>query len=603
MAIQVPRLERIPVQQEASIGRTEAKAPNVIGAMQTQSDAVEKLGGNIADHFYKQEVHAADSVSQNEVNGFERDVDEELSGPNGAKYQEGNPAEVYQKLEQNVKTKQDAIREKYKDASPLVKQAIEDKLEKAMMRFTDKKISYQGAQTERWETGITNDRVSLAKDNMVEGSIFIAKGDDASLSGIQNARNEITDAWEARGLKNGTVTKVKDADGKLISHNISVGIQRQIDKDLSESMGSTIETLSRSGKTEEAQWLIEKYGDDLKGKQKEHLLGVTQKNMTEQKGIQAAYDVKDRDPSTQYAILNKITDPEVRKHALAEAESNQRIRENQIQRQQNDNYEAMMKDVRTGKFQTVAELRKDPKFAAMADNKRLDQKHIDAIENVIENPKISNLEAESNLYDIAMSPNGFRGMSKDQFDLMAAGVKKEDRRKFETRLMADNNQSQGEKARADKKLMTTVEQQLINSGYLKKNGNEPYSKAMLKKRKEALDELTLAYDTFPMQNPSDADVVKYANKFASDKVAKVTFSPPEQQKPKFASVARKTNLPDSNYPNARPTEKQQEPMNYKVAKKKVMRDWKNSNPNKDYSAVSSKEWDQMTEKYLKENGK
>lgn len=569
MPVQLPTLDRFSPQGQTSVGREDFKPIDVSQGQAMQTHAAEKLAGTVEHYIKTEQQYTADTTANAAAVEYHQYLESALEGPNGAKRQQGDPAPVYKKFDEDARGKYQAILDKYKDASELTKQEIQAKLNNTDAKFYDRKTTAFGSQSATYETGVTNDSVKITKNDMIDATAHLDVTDPHTLVPLENKLNELYDLRIKSGLKQGTVSQ--DKDGNYI---LNPSVKMQLAKDRSEGIASSIENLIASGDVEGAKFLTDKYEKDLDRAVRPKIEEKTLKAQIEQDGIDAFDKVRNLPSATAMAKLNQIEDPKVREKAMAELDTYQRRMENSAKRSSKDSYSAVgraiMERQRSGDaFVDVNEMEKDPTIKRLLDGVK-DPKQLEALRRMVTSPKESDPDAKNEAYR-AMFNGELKGMAPEDFNLLISGLNKEDRSKIETKWRSFNTQSPSEESRMTKNMGSQLIKELQTLGYVKKNEFGKYNNKDQIKLNQANDELINALDDMP-PGLSQKDQSAWVQKFAADKVKGEVFKPPTPSAPrKFLEPANKKAEPDtSTVPGAVNT-------NDVEAKKKAMQAFNKAN--------------------------
>lgn len=525
MAVQVPELNRFQETNDPSVGRVNVKVPDFQQAVQPQQKAFSNLVESGAETFAQQIKLRAETEATSVGNEYSNYLENRLAGPEGAKRQAGDPVPVYRKLDEDEDIKAREFRDKYKDASSETKAAVEMEIQKTKARFYDRKTSAFGAQNQAYQTGVTNDRAKLLQSKMMDDTAHLDINDETTLSMLNNTMDEMYDNRVRSGLQNGTAEEIKNEQGQVTGYKLAPSMQLQIAKDRSDGLYTAINNLSAAGDVEGAKYIKEKYGQFLLPDQKVKVEEKTKKAEIENSAQVEFSKVRGLPPNQAFDKLDKIKDPEVRKKAIANLDTYKRQMDNLQTRSSKQVYQAVANQVLNRQnseapFTDVNQMLQDPVIKRQWDAIR-DPKQKEAIERMIEKPKISNVDKKRDAYE-ALSNGDFRGMSFDDFNLMVSGLNSKDASMFERQWKMFNNNTPAQELNQVKFMQSDLVKQLDKMNYVKKNDFGKYVGKMADRITQAQDDLTMALDKVgPL---SAQEQKKFVQQFATSIVSGDVFN-------------------------------------------------------------------------------
>ena len=109
MGIQLPTINRAEPQADPSVGRLISKPLDTTGAVKMQSEAVEGLVKAVGKGVVDYQMEAADTKATAASNEYTQFLYEKMNGPNGAKYQKGDPTPVMKSFDDEAAKKYQEI--------------------------------------------------------------------------------------------------------------------------------------------------------------------------------------------------------------------------------------------------------------------------------------------------------------------------------------------------------------------------------------------------------------------------------------------------------------------------------------------------------------
>lgn len=523
MAFQVPKLSRSEPTQTASVGRTNVDVPNFAAATAPQREATGNLVESGANNYVKYVNEIADTESLKASTELEHFLHDSLEGDNGVKRKKGNPYELYNQLDQSEEAKFNEIRERYADASSETKAAVERKLLESRGKFYERKTSARGLQIDAYETSIHDDAVELKKNDLMGAAAIVDVNDKSSLAQFDNVIREIYDIRVKRALKNESGKEVKQLDvngNEIVSYDLNPSVKLQIAKDTSDGIYQAIENLANSGKVKEAQFMSERYGVYLDALNKNKVAKTIERegvdyqasalvdqysNLPYDKGLKAIEAQKDK---LGYKVVEK---------ARLKLDTRRKQIENAEKTVEEDNYKSAMKAVANGKFLTADQMRSDEKIKQIWN--RIDPKHQIALEEMVEQPKTSNVTVKSKLFQ-KLQDGEFAGMSYETLATEMQGLSKRDRTMFENQHLQANTDTAGEESSKIRFMYKEVQEALFTRGYVDRNDFLKFEDGAQRKINEAKEEFFNYMQTLPKglsHTELKKEIMQYADKKAAGK--------------------------------------------------------------------------------------
>jgi len=526
MPIQIPSVERFKQpEQQPSEGRVNVNTGNPLKTAGVLGDATMHFVESIGNEYAKGQAAAADTISTQLASEYHQDLQGRLEE---IKRLKGDPTEAYKEYDEKSKSKYQSLLDNAAGYSEETRQAIRQKLDSTNAKFYERKVSTQGNQLNVYQTNVTNDAVSIHKNDMMDNTAHLDLTDKYATSALDNTISEIENLRLKQGLKDGRATAVLDEQGNVVSYKMDPSLNLQITKDISDGLSKAINNLNAAGDAEGAQYLVEKYGARLDSINKAKVVEKTKKASIESQGMQEFDKVRNMGSEAALARLEKIQDPKVREQAIKNLDTHSRMVENLTKRSSKNSYNELAKYVmekqKNNPYVDINALEKDPIYKRLSDT-ITDAKQLIAIQHMVEQPKESNPKAKGDLYQ-KMFDGGFTGMSYEDFSEQAANLSKKDRTMFESQWKKYNQTTPSEEYQNAKSMGTDLAKQLNQLGYVKKNEYGKYSNANQDKINAAYDELIEATDKLP-PGATYKERLQFVQKFAADKVKGQIFQAPE----------------------------------------------------------------------------
>lgn len=489
MAVQLPTLNRISPQGPELSGRIDTNVANSTQAQGQMTQAVSGVVNEIADYQEKVEEHAVQIAATEAAGKYEVQYRNALAS---ARKLQGDPTGIYSKIDEDSQKWQDDIIGQNENASPRLQQAIREKISLANISLRDKQATQHGLQYETYSKNVTDSAVSLKAQGVLDSIETLSKDDPKSLIPTQIQVDDIKKLRIEEGRREGLITT--DDKG---NENYSPILKMRILKDTSKSLKDAIVSLNAAGKTDEAKMMMDKFSDDILSEDKTKLLGDHKDAQLQNKALSAVSDisVKYKDPVDQMKALDKITDLNVREKAQGILHTQQTRLEQAKELAGKQTYEDLSNYVRNKNYVTVDEMRNDPFVKRMIGKDRMSQKQIDSLEEQVDAPKRSDVNARGKMYDL-MVKGDLSKMSYGEVQASATGLNVSDRNKLFARWESDTHQSEPEKKQMITYMGGRLEKELQAAGAISKEFGR-YSNSDEVKRTKALDAMMDTIESFP----------------------------------------------------------------------------------------------------------
>lgn len=522
MAVQIPRVERFAPTNTPSVGRVDAQLPDTSKAFAMQSDAIMDVSKDMINSYEKSRKAANDTKTDELVNRFNVETNNMLTGPNGARSQKGDPVPVYGKLDENVDELYKRLVDDNQNLDNDAKALLVNKLGNARASFNIKKDTSYGSQYENYETNVTNDSVSLLKNELTEATGYINPKEPDSLIPFNNILNQIKSKRVESGIRTGRI-QVDEKTGKPI---LDVGTGLQISKDLSDGIYEAIASLNAQNNPEAAEKVREMYKQYIDPVNMKKAFEGTEKAMIEKKSEDLYLRAIQMGPEKAIATIQKEKDPEVQAKAMQFLDDQQRREENIRQRSSTKNYNQAVKLVQermngTNPFVSVAEMERDPKVKMLLPGVTTAEQR-KALYAMINAPKKSNEGVKSDAYDKYFKGD-FKGMPYEDLLQIKADLSKEDASYFERKWVDANSTETKEtsgKARAKANFMQDMIKRRMNElGIVELNRYGKYDGDQIQTMNQYIGQFMQEFDTIPDESMSSvSEQQKWVNDFVAKKM-------------------------------------------------------------------------------------
>lgn len=517
--VQVPEIKRDAPVDTPSVGRMDVNVPDAEKAIAPQAAATDKLGNETGKYIQREEDFAVNSAKNQAAYDYHGFLDGELKK---AQQDGSDPDEAYDKYYNNVMDYRENFFSdgKYANMPDRYKDAINLKLDDVDNKFQAKQITTESAQRMNYDTNLTNGTVGISKDGMMSDSELIQKGHQDTLVPIQKRIDDITDARYKNGEKYGTVTR--DENG---GYNPNPSVDLQTRKDISDSLTSTVQNLYAAHKTDEAQMVIDRFGDQILDKKK--LMVGGEKAVITKNAYGISQQVQDLPPDQMYDKIQSLTDdPQTQEKALALANSHAKQMDFQKTRQNNLNFndsQSYLSEVMKGAkpYQSTADVDNDPFLAARWD--KMSSKQQEALYSMVVAPKISNQGTKTKMFDMVKDGSLFDLSPADRVQA-EAGLSSVDRKMFDSIAMKGEGPDAAINRSRMKSMTPLMTQALESTGYITRNRNTGRFEGDDETNKN--NALAQMLQTEMPHNMSPKDQETWIKKFAADKAIGKAFTAP-----------------------------------------------------------------------------
>lgn len=523
MPVQVPQIKRLAPAAPESAGRLDVSVPGSL-MENDRGNQILKAGSDIVSAYQKAELEGAELTATDVATQYKSQRKVKLSE---LEQLDGDPTKAYADFDAESEKWQKDFEDKYKDAPEVTRRLIKQKISEAHALSMGERVVQEGVQRKKYDGKVTDAAVESAKASVMAASFTFDPKDRDSELRFEAAVNSIRTPMIENGGRYGGAEIERDTKGKIVSvKDINPVLQQEIKKKVSEGVKSAIENLNNLGQTEKAQYLLNKYKDELTPEATNLLLKGSKEAVVEQEAYKALAQIPTRDPKAAAAWIDKnIKNPEVAEKArqkLATKTAQDAAFQNQSQQKAYDfaiEY-AQKYQAKHGEFRTKDQLFSDPEIKALLPRMGDMQAKF---ERVMLKPSESDVSVKAKMYDLKNSPT-FAQMSYEQLTVEAAGLDKKDFAFFEREWREARDPKYTEQKSKFNSMSSDLKQKMINAGLLKKNVFGKLASLRDEERyTETQDELAVALQTW---NPgaSIADQRRFVDEFVAQKLKGEAFT-------------------------------------------------------------------------------
>lgn len=559
--IQLPTVERMAPEGDASVGRLDLKVPDAAPAMRMQTEGVTHTL-NAAEHYAnKVEDEAADIEAMKRTNQYEMIYRKAMYGDGekpGIRNMDGDPTELYHKMNTEL---DESFKSLTGDAS-LSNRAQE----KTLKRMTEKQgqinvhsTSEFGSQMSKFKSAINDETVKLGQSAMVDGASYIKADDEKSFQMLNTAITQVrnTRLKEAMNLGSAVpdekgMTSFVDENGQVVRLSMNKIAEYNVKKDVSDGLIATMDNAIKGRRLDVAKAIKERYGDQIDPVMARKLTDDFDRENMNQQAHKAAFETRGMGPQAVNTYLAKKfpDDMQMRDEAIKVINDNQRTMEAMQERSDKKMYQSLgsaILDMQNGPnpITTMTQLKSNDLYRNQIDSIK-DPKYKETIMQMVEQPKMTSNASRENMQDLIFGNRAdgktMLGMSPTDFSHELNGMNKSDRTYY-TKMYNDmNNETGHETSQRYKAVGNAVKEELILFGYVKKNQFNQIAGDQEKKLYAAQDEII--QDMGKMQNRpmTPVEIREYARAFAKSKAEKSAF----QYEPPARFQSKPTTLPPTD---------------------------------------------------------
>lgn len=553
--VQLPTVERMAPQGDASVGRLDLKVPDAGPAMHIQTEGVVRAMTVAEQYAHKVEDEAADVEAMKRTNEYEMVYRKAMYGDGGdtpgIRNMDGDPTELYHKMNTELD-------EKFKDLTGDANLSSRAQM-KTLKRMTEKQgqinvhsTSEFGSQMAKYKSAINDETVKLGQSAMVDGASYIKADDEKSFGMLNEAITQIRNTRLKEAISLGSavrdekgMTSFVDENGQIVHLTLNKIAEYNLKKDVSDGLIATMDNAIKARRLDVASAIKDRYGDQIDPVVARKLTDDFDRENMNQQAHKAAQETRGMGPSAVDSYLTKKfpNDPQMRDEAMKIINDNQRTMEAMQERSDKKNYNALgsyILDLQNGSspITTLTQLKQNDRFRNQIDSIK-DSKLKESILQMVEQPKVTSNAARENMQDLVFGnrPDGktLTDLSPPEFTKELVGMNKADRT-YWTKIYDHMNSETGhESAQRYKAVGNAVKEELILFGYVKKNQFNQIAGDQEKKLYAAQDEVIQQMGQMQNRPMTPIEIREYARGFAKAKAEKQAFeyTPPArfQSKP------------------------------------------------------------------------
>lgn len=252
MAIQIPMVERAPVQDTPSVGRLDINLPNAQEAVAPQTKAVANITQEAFDLYNKKMDQAADNAANAAANEFRMRRNEALEGPDGLIFKTGDPTKPYQDFDLASNDLYEEIIGRYATANEKTKRAVQAKMGNAYEDIYNKRTVRYGKQFNDYADTVSNTTVEIMKRKLNDDAELVRIDDPNSVQPLKGSIVAIMDTRYREAERKGLATR--NADGSWEANDI---VNLQIAKDSSDAVRDVILTYTSANRPDLAEMVLQ----------------------------------------------------------------------------------------------------------------------------------------------------------------------------------------------------------------------------------------------------------------------------------------------------------------------------------------------------------
>lgn len=542
MPIKLPDIQRSRPQAPDSVGTMNVQGPDLSQAQAMNSRTDREILGGAVEMYQKFEDDAAKMESTKahfEASSLYKSDLEKL------KQNEGDPTEAYSKIREDWDQKDQAMMEKYENASDYSKKFIRQRLSQARQEAESQAAVNQTIQVDKFQDTLTASSKALRAENMVaEGRGFKFEKDPKtgklsqdslnSFMGVHGQLLEVKKVTEDNLVRKGLIVEDKET-GKRKYTDIA---KAEILKSSSEALSKLVKVYQDAGAVDKAQWVMDTYKDEIISTDLVKLTNLQDSTQLDIQSLQAVDKIMaDRgleDEEDMYADADEIPDPRVKDKVISKIKQRLEIRRSTEKHMVTKARDDMMSRALNmldaerksgGPAILTADIFFDkPEVKNSEAFKRLDAKGRKAIDEVFSPPKTSDEKKLAVAWD-GIRTNKYAGMDGPTFFAQLEGISDTDRKPLISEWRKANDPSTPAEERSLTKNMTDeLTMQMMDKGFITKQPfGSPLSPKDNKKMIEFRNEMLDAQQTFG-KSPSEYN--KKIREWLAKKKADDTFKLP-----------------------------------------------------------------------------
>jgi hypothetical protein len=527
MAVELPRVKRLGPSEPTSVGRMEARVPDLGKGMDIQSKAADNLAEAATDYVTKESEYQLRTEALNRDNEFKIQSNMILER---VKDYQGDPTEAYANAEKEIdELKKKLVNETTSNSifnsSASLKDAVEAKLNDTYGDIRLKAGINYGNQRVKYEQKIDSAAIEMSKNDIVANVGLIDPNDPNTFGPLDKSISRIQDTIFKRAEQYGAVKR--DAEGNILPESLDANTLISYKKPVSEAIDDAIKTAINSKRPDVADALMKKYSAFIDQSKLANLKDNLEKANTEREAYMVVSD-----PS----YLNTIKDPIKREMIRDEADkisvARQRNidfkRERRDKNLQNQALNLIMQRKAEGRpFLSDVDLKEDPQMSALLGNIQDAKSKQIVMDSIRKPPKYSSSQSLGRVQDMILDPdNPLKGMSREEFEPYVMDLNQRDQNRYRKMFEKANSETGEEEARKRKSVATKFKDQALAFNLLYEDDFNRVSGPEFDKRVMLTNDLLDYVETLG-PNPRDEQLDKVVIDYVKQIKEKGAFTPKE----------------------------------------------------------------------------
>ncbi len=440
--VKIPQLQRLAPVQPVSPGRLQVSLPSPTAGVAARTQAVSGLAVETINTFNRVEKQEAEIFSNSADNEFQLRAKRILVGDDktpGIKFKKGDPTPLYRSYDEAREKIIDELSSK-PDQSQNVRTAIRNRLLKTNSVLEMQSLTEYGNQQNKYDQGIINSTVGLAKRQLVEDTSQIIVGDEGSFKSFIDSLSKINNIHIAGAIRSGVTVEnpegkssYTDDEGNEIRVDLDPTTDLRIKIDRSEGISDAVEVLIASREIGKAEALIKKYDKEIDPITRSKINKKLEKAISTKNAFQVVNKLQGKSLAEKNEILNKL--PIAERIEALKVQNTLTKQQDLLMKQSNDsNFNTLMLKVQERQnsknpYNTLTQAESDAEFELLLD-RVTDAKDKQAVRDAIEQPKESTDFAKNRMDDLffGRDPNfQFTTIPNVQFQRYLSGFDPSDR--------------------------------------------------------------------------------------------------------------------------------------------------------------------------------
>lgn len=528
MPVDVPKLQRTGPAQPTSVGRVEARAPDVSSQQTLQA------AGRVLDTseriFRKFEQDAVNTAKKDAANKLEQWWTERVEGENGLKFIQGDPTQAYEQFEEELFNKMEELSDN-ESWSDKTRDAVKVEMSRRYNRLKNRTTVLRGAQWQRYRENAYKTTQEFNKRNVVSSAGYLdpkTGENDLIEHGLSVIGNDEVENAVAIGSATPT-ENLKEADWFIVNEDnerkgfkLNPSVKYSIGSQQAEAVYKTINNLLATRDIDRANYVKQKYGEYLEvdPQIKARVERQFDQVQLETKAYQALSKADRMEPEKRTKFLDSIKDERVKQEVFSLIDTRERIKRNRKIRISEQNFNEVFGIVdnmmQSNQLVSMTQAKTIPEIAGRLNS--MSPEHRQAIEKMIERPDQSDLNVLGKMYEHARTGK-LNQFSRQELQIEMSGLDETDMERFYSMWVKGSQEgTSSQRARANWMAQRLYEQ-AIASGLITEDRFQNLS-AQEKRYINALQgSLYEKMDSLP-DNMSQSDQFNYIKEIIADEVKK-----------------------------------------------------------------------------------